>query len=93
MSQAEIFPDSFNMENSDGFLAGMTLEEGHIIGVVHKEVFGEDYRAEGVAQDIEAGFKVGIIVGVVGAKALAWKVFRSCGVKTGCQSIGTGVSF
>ena len=60
--------------------------------VVHEEVFGEDGGADGVAEEVEVGFLVGIGVGVVGAEAVAGEVGLGGGVEGGGEGIGPGVS-
>ena len=58
------------MKVDEGLLALQTQEEVAVGVVVHEEVFGEDGGADGVVEEVEGGFLVGVAVGVVGAGAL-----------------------
>lgn len=49
--------------------------------IVHEEVFGEDCGAEGVAEDVEVFFPVGIGVREIGSDSFAWEVLFCCGVE------------
>jgi len=80
------------MEVNKGLLAFFAEEEGTVGGVVHKEVFGEDGGAGGVAEEVEVGFLVGVAVGVVGAEALAGEVGLGGVVEGGGEGIGPGVA-
>ena len=55
--------DAINIEVNEGLLAFFAEEEGAVGGVVHEEVFGEDGRAGGVAEEVEVGFLVGVGIG------------------------------
>ena len=55
--------DAINMEVNEGLLAFFAEEEGAVGGVVHEEVFGEDGRAGGMAEEVEVGFLVGVGIG------------------------------
>ncbi len=46
----EVGGDAVDMEVNEGLLAFWAEEEGAVGGVVHKEVFGEDGRAGGIAE-------------------------------------------
>lgn len=90
----DIVEDSFDVEVYDGPLAVGGFEEGDVGGVVVEEVFGEDGGSAGVLQDVEAGFKVGVAVGVVGAEGVAGEPELGGGIEavgqlvTGCLSSG-----
>ena len=68
-------------------------EEGAVGGVVHEEIFGEDGRADGVAENVEVFFPVTVAVGGISADAFAGKV--SCGgiIEAFCKYVGLGLSF
>ena len=80
------------MEVNKRLLAFFAEEEVTVLVVVHEEVFGEDGRADGMAEEVEVGFLVGIGVGVVGAEALAGEVGLGGSVEGGGEDIGPGVS-
>lgn len=88
----KITGDAIDVEIDDGLLAFRAEEEVTVGVVVHEEVFGEDGGADGVAEEVEGGFLVGVGVGVVGAEALAGEVGLGGGVEGGSEGIGPGVS-
>lgn len=57
---AEVFADALKVEICDGFKAGVALEKLDVLSIVHEEVFGEDGWAEGVTEDVEVFFEVGV---------------------------------
>ena len=75
------------MEVNEGLLAFGAEEEGAVGGVVHEEIFGEDGGAAGVAEEGEAGFQVGVAVGVVRADAVAGEVDPGGGVEGGVDAV------
>ena len=63
----------------DGLFAGSALEVIQVLWIVHEEVLCEDCGAEGVAEDVEVFFPVGVVVGVVCSDSSVWEVlFCSC---------------
>ena len=58
----------------DGLFAGSALEVLEVLWIVHEEVFSEDCGAEGVAENVEIFFPVGVVVGVVCSDASVWEV-------------------
>ncbi len=58
----------------DGLFASSALEVLEVGGIVHEEVLCEDCGAEGVAEDVEVFFPVGVVVGVVCSDASVWEV-------------------
>ena len=56
--------------------------------VVHEEVFSEDCGAEGVAEDVEVFFPVGVVVGVVCSDAASGKVLDGCQAEAFCELVG-----
>ena len=84
--------DAIDMEVNKGLLTFGAEEEGTVGGVVHEEVFGEDGRAGGVAEEVEVFLEVGVAVGVVRADAVAGEVGLGGGVEGGGEGIGPGVS-
>ena len=82
--------DAVDMEVNKGLLAFFAEEEVAVGVVVHEEVFGENSGADGVAEEVEGGFLVGVAVGVVGAEAHAGEVGLGGVVEGGGEGIGTG---
>ena len=80
--------DAIDMEVNEGLLAFGTEEEGAVGGVVHEEIFHKDCRSQGVAEEVEVGFLVGVGVGVVGAETVAGEVGLGGGVEGGVQAPG-----
>ena len=70
----EVFCDAFDVGVDDGLLTSSTLQILKIRMIIHEEVLCEDCRAEGVAEDVEVFFPVGVVVGVVCSDASAWEV-------------------
>ena len=70
----EVFCDGFYVGVDDGLFAGSALEVLKIRMIIHEEVFCEDCGAEGVAEDVEVFFPVGVVVGVVCSDAFAGEV-------------------
>ena len=70
----DILDYSSDVKINDGPAAGGGFEEGEVSGVVVEEVLTEDAGAEGVFEDGEVGFLVGVTVGVVFADLMAGKV-------------------
>ena len=68
--------DAIDVKVNKGSLAFFAEEEVTVLVVVHEEVFGEDGRAGGVAEEVEVGFEgggeglgLGVATGGVGAPA------------------------
>lgn len=92
LKSIEIIRDAINVKVNEGLLAFGAQEEVAVFVVVHEEVFGEDGGADGVAQEVEGGFLVGVAVGVVGAEAHAGEVGLGGGVEGDGEGIGPGAS-
>ena len=84
----EVFGDAFDVGVDDGLFAGSALQILQVRMVVHEEVFGEDCGAEGVAEDVEVFFPVGVVVGVVCSDASAWEVLFCCFVEAFGKFVG-----
>ena len=59
----------------DGLFAESGLEVLEVLWIIHEEVLCEDCGAEGVAEDVEVFFPVGVVVGIVSSDTPAWEVF------------------
>lgn len=81
------------MEVDDGALGGAGFEEGEVVEVGVEAVFGEDGWAEGVAEEVEVFFVVGVAVGVVGTEFHLREVF-GCGLgELFGEGVGLGPAF
>lgn len=69
------------MQIHDGMLTKNRLQKLEFHFVCVEAVFGEDRWTEGVAEDVEVLFEVGVIVGDVGAEPHAREVFGCGGVE------------
>ena len=77
----EVFGDAFDVGVDDGWFTSSALQILQVRMIVHEEVFCEDCGAEGVAEDVEVFFPVGVGVGVVCSDASAWEVLFCCFVE------------
>ncbi len=81
------------MEVGDGSPALSGFEELEVLPVGVEAVFGEDGWAEGVAEEVEVFFVVGVAVGVVGAEFHLREVF-GCGLgELFGEGVGLGPAF
>lgn len=65
LSFQHIIHNPLNVQGDDGPAAFVGLQEETVVGVVVEEILGEGCSAEGVLQDEEIAFPVGIPVGIV----------------------------
>lgn len=79
--------DSFYVEIHDGLGALCGLKEGHIVPIIHKEVFGQDCGAGGVPEDVEVLLDVRISVGVVFPDLVTRQMHLRCFVQVSCQGV------
>ena len=84
----EVGGDAIDVKVNEGLLAFGAEKEVAVFVVVHEEVFGEDGGAAGMAEEVEVFLEVGVGVGVVGAEAVAGKVFPGSVVEAGGQFVG-----
>ena len=77
----EVFGDAFDVGVDDGLFAGSALEEFQVLWIIHEEVLGEDCGAEGVTENVEVFFPVGVGVRIVCSDASAWEVLFCCFVE------------
>lgn len=89
----EVFGDGFYVGVDDGLFAGSALEEFQVLIIVHEEVFCEDCGAEGVAEDVEVFFPVGVVVGVVCSDASVWEVLFCSFVEAFGKLVGVCLPF
>lgn len=79
------------MEVDDGLAAGSGFEEGEVIGIVVEKVLREGAGAEGVLQDSEVRFPVGVSVGIVFPKLMAGKAEGGCFIEAGGEAVAGGL--
>lgn len=60
-----IIDNSLNVQGDDCPAAFVGLQEEAVVGVVVEEILRQGGAAEGILQDVEVAFPVGIPVGVV----------------------------
>lgn len=84
--------DSSDVEVDDGLAAGDGFEEGEVIGIVVEKVLREGAGAEGVLQDSEVGFPVGVSVGIVFPKLMAGKVEGGGFIEAGGEAVAGGLA-
>ena len=92
LEEGKVGGDAVDVKVNEGLLTFLTQEEVAVLVVVHEEVFGEDGGADGMAEEVEVGFLVGVGVDVVGAEAMAGEVGLGGGVEGGGEGIGPGVA-
>ena len=71
----------------DGLFAGSALEEFQVLIIIHEEVLCEDCWAEGVAEDVEVFFPVGVGVREIGSDSFAWEVLFCCDVEAFSEDV------
>ena len=89
----EVFCDGFYVGVDDGLFAGSGLQILQVRMIVHEEVLCEDCGAEGVAEDVEVFFPVGVVVGVVCSDSFVWEVLDGGFVEAFGQLVGLGLAF
>lgn len=65
ISSQYIVHNPLNVKGNDGPTSFVGLQEEAVVGVVVEEILGEGCGTEGVLQDEEVAFPVGITVGIV----------------------------
>ena len=60
-----IIHNPLNVQGDDGTATFVGLQEEAVVGVVVEEILGEGCCTEGVLQDEEVAFPVGITVGII----------------------------
>ena len=60
-----IIDNPFNMQSDDGPAAFVGFQKEAVVGVVVKEILRQGGTTEGILQDVEVAFPIGISVGVV----------------------------
>ena len=97
----EIGEDAFYVETFEGVATEIGGEEGHVFGIVLKEIFSENGRAFCVLQDVEVGFHIVVAIGGVGAEGelvfavlaeelACIEIFHVFGEVVACCGIETG---
>lgn len=65
VSLQHIIDNPLNMQSDDGPASFVGFQEEAVVGVVVEEILGEGCGTEGVLEDEEVAFPVGIAVGIV----------------------------
>ncbi len=88
-----VFNNALNVEVDDGLPSLSGFEELEALPVVVEAVFGEDCGAEGVAEEVEVFFVVGVAIGGSVRSFICVKFF-GCGLcKLFGEGIGLGLAF
>ena len=86
------FNDSLDVKGDNGFLAFFGFQEGKVLDIVVEKILREDGSCIGIPEQVKILLKVRISVGIVGADALAGKIFPGSFVETVGQLVGKSVS-
>ena len=87
-----IIHNPLNVQGDDGPTTFVGLQEEAVVGVVVEEILGEGGGTEGVLQDEEVAFPVGISVGVVLPELVPGKPKRSGTVEAIGQMVAGGLA-
>ena len=85
------FNDSLDVKGDNGFLAFFGFQEGKVLDIVVEKILREDGSCLGIPEQVKVLLKVRISVGIVGADALAGKIFPGSFVETVGQFVGKRV--
>lgn len=91
VSFQHIIHNPLNVQGNDGPAAFVGLQEEAVVGVVVEEILGEGGSTEGVLQDKEVAFPVGIPVGVVFPELVAGEPERCSPVEAVSQPVADSV--
>ena len=72
VSLQHIIDNPFNVQGDDGPAAFVGFQEEAVVGVVVEEILRQGGTTEGILQDVEVAFPVGISVGVVLPELVPW---------------------
>ena len=87
-----IIDNPLNVQGNDGPAAFVGLQEEAVVGVVVEEILSKGRCAEGVLQDEEVAFPVGIAVGIVFPELVPGEP-DCCGpVEAVCQPVAGGLA-
>jgi hypothetical protein len=84
--------DSFNVKIDDGLGAFSRLEEGHIVPIIHEEIFCQDGGAPGMPEDVKVPLDVWISVSIILPDVVSKELCLRCLVQARCQAVCTGFS-
>lgn len=91
LSFQHIIHNPLNVQGNDGPAAFVGLQEEAVVGVVVEEILSKGRCAEGVLQDEEVAFPVGITVGIVFPELVPGEP-DCCGpVEAVCQPVADSV--
>ena len=87
-----IIHNPLNVQGDDGPSAFVGLQEEAVVGVVVEEVLGESCCTDGVLEDEEVAFPVGISVGIVFPELVAGEPERCSPVEAVGQPVTGGLA-
>ena len=80
------------MQGNDGAATFIGLQEEAVVGVVVEEILGKGGCAEGVLEDEEVTFPVGIPVGIVFPELVPGEPERCSPVEAVCEPVAGGLA-
>ncbi len=86
-----IIHNPLNVQGDDGPAAFVGLQEETVVGDVVEEILGEGCGTEGVLQDEEVAFPVGIAVGIVFPELVPGEPERCSPVEAVCEPVAGNV--
>lgn len=72
-----IIDDFLNIPGNDGPTSFVGFQDEAVVGIVMEEICDVGCATEGLHQDVEVAFPVGIAVGIVFPELVPWKTERS----------------
>ena len=87
-----IIHNPLNVQGNDGPATFVGLQEEAVVGVVVEEILGEGCGAEGVLEDEEVAFPVGISVGIVFPEFVPGEPERCSPVEAVCEPVTGGLA-
>lgn len=82
-----IIDNPFNVQGDNCPATFLRLEEEAVVGVVVEEILCQDGTTEGILQDVEVAFPVGITVGIVLPEFMTRQPKGSSAVQAICQMV------
>lgn len=85
VSFQHIIHNPLNVQGNDGPAAFVGLQEEAVVGVVVEEILSKGRCAEGVLQDEEVAFPVGVTIGVVLPELVSRKSMPAASISAGIR--------
>lgn len=86
-----IIDNPLDVQSDDGPTAFVGFQEDAVVGVVVEEILGEGCATEGILQNVEVAFPIGIAVGVVLPELVSREPECSGAVEAICQMVAGGL--